>query len=305
MTIPRHRTVSAVAALSAVALTVSSCGGSAPEPDPAAPTCASVLGVDNVNIGWATDWPGWGYQPEPSVKSGFDFDLAGWLAEELCFRPTMVDVVIDEREDRLVHGDVDLVIAAYSKTDERLRRISFAAPYAINEQGVLVRAGDERVTRIEDLDRKSICTIAGSTSLGHLAQARSIRITVVEQPDLTGCRADLAAGSVDAISVDQLLLHGMASQFPEFAVVPGLSFGGQERYGIGFAHGHEGWCEILTDAIQKFITDGRWDSAFATNLDSAADPRVHKPDPHKLESCDNPYDPASSAHDLEPAGADR
>ena len=192
MTPPRRRAVAVIAAVSAVALTASSCVGSTPEPGPTAATCTSALGAENVTIGWVTDWPGWGYRPEPSIKSGFDFDLAGWLAEELCFRPTMVDVVIDEREDRLLHGDVDLVIAAYSKTDARMEEVSFAAPYVINEQGIMVRADDERITRIDP-------EVHHRRALGQClrdqprqrdrpqrAQARSAQARVVRQPRRPG-----------------------------------------------------------------------------------------------------------------------
>lgn len=246
--------------------------------------CTSALGKDNVNIGVKADQPGWGYE-EDYTRSGFDYDLANWLANKLCFTATFVNVASAQREEYLISGRVDLVIATFSKTDDRATRVSFAAPYVLNRQGVLVLAGSAPVARISDLDGMAVCTASGTTSLTQLIEAESIRITPVALTGFRECLDELLAGRVNAISTDQLILYGMAQRDPRLMVAPDLVFGHQERYGIGIPHGQTEWCETLTTAIREFIVSGRWESAFQHHLPNVDRPDQYRPDPNLLDRC--------------------
>jgi glutamate transport system substrate-binding protein len=261
-------------------LSLPACTSSEPPPE----GCTSALGKSVINIGVKSDQPGWGYE-ENYTRSGFDYDLANWLANELCFTATFVNVASSQREDFLISGRADLVIATFSKTDERATRVSFAAPYVLNRQGVLVRAGDTRVTRISDLNGLSVCTASGTTSLSQLEAAESVQITTVALTGFRECMDELLAGRVDAISTDQLILYGMAQHDSRLAVVPDLVFGHQERYGIGIPYGQTEWCETLTAAIRRFIVSGRWDSSFQLHLPNVEQPGRYRPDPNLLDRC--------------------
>jgi glutamate transport system substrate-binding protein len=267
-------------------IATSACG---PDPDPEESAgCTSALGERNITIAVFGDQPGWGFE-EDYKRSGFDYDFGNWLGNELCFTPTFVSVPSNQREVYLQSGQAQLVLASFSKTDERMKVVSFAAPYIINQQGVLVLDSDTRTRRVSDLDGTTVCTAAGTTSLTQLEDARSIDITPVVMTGIGACEEELLAGRVDAITTDQLVLYGMANHDDRFAVVPDLVFGrNEERYGIGIPLGQTAWCETLTDAIRTFIIDGRWDSMFATNLPNVSDPAKYRPDPNLLEPCPPP-----------------
>lgn len=82
-----------------------------------------------VIIALSTDSPGLGFQdPRTNQRSGFDVDLARWLGGEAGFTPIEVDVNVDDRADALRRGNVDLVIASYTITDDRDKLIDFAGP---------------------------------------------------------------------------------------------------------------------------------------------------------------------------------
>jgi glutamate transport system substrate-binding protein len=246
--------------------------------------CPSALGKDNINIGVKSDQPGWGFEENYS-RSGFDYDFANWLADKMCFTATFVNVASAQREEYLRNGRVDLIIATFSKTDDRASRVSFAAPYVLNRQGVLVRAGDDRIQRIADLDGKAVCTASGTTSLTQLREAESVHITTVALTGFRECMEELIAGRVDALSTDQLILYGMAEHDPRLAVVPDLVFGHQERYGIGIPYGQTQWCEELTKMIRKFIVGGEWESFFKHHLPNVEQPFRYRPDPNLLDRC--------------------
>jgi ABC-type amino acid transport/signal transduction systems, periplasmic component/domain len=255
------------------------------QPDePETTGCTPKLGKSNINIGVKSDQPGWGFEENYS-RSGFDYDLANWLADQLCFTATFVNVSSAQREDYLISGRVDLVIATFSKTDERASRVSFAAPYVVNRQGVLVRAGDDRIQRLSDLNGMAVCTASGTTSLVQLEAAESVEITAVALTGFRECMDELLAGRVDAISTDQLILYGMAQHDPRLAVVPDLVFGHQERYGIGIPYGQIEWCEKLTAEIRKFIIGSTWDTYFRLHLPNVEQPARYRPDPNLLDRC--------------------
>jgi glutamate transport system substrate-binding protein len=280
--------------LCAVLALAAGCGTStAPDAQHAVPSCSSALGAQNINIGILADEPGWGLRMDNYQRSGFDFDLANWLAAELCFRPSFVDVSLNQREDALLNGQVRLVIATYSKTDERAKHISFAAPYAINHPAVLVRAGDQRIRTLADLNYKTVCTGANTTTLENLHQAASLHITVVQEEGMSRCATAVANGDVDAMVSDELPLYGLVHSDPRLAVVDGLTFGYQDRYGIGFAHGDTKTCEILVAAVRKFIATGAWDALFSANLPNVQRHDPYKPDPNILDRCPPPDPPAS------------
>jgi glutamate transport system substrate-binding protein len=217
-------------------------------------------------------------------QSGFEYQLVDWLAAELGFTAPTVELDPGERETALRDGRVQLVIDAYSITDARRREVSFAGPYLMSQQGIMVRADDTRIRTVGDLSGKTVCTLTASTtsSLGQLAEP----VSKIEQPDVRSCLTALVTRQVDAVAADQLVLYGFAQADKDNAlrVVPDLVFGQQEQYGIGLPHDNKAWCTALSDALRRFIDSGDWDSYFRDKLPGVS-PVAHKPDPNRLNPC--------------------
>ncbi|MDK6877285.1 transporter substrate-binding domain-containing protein, partial [Escherichia coli] len=57
-----------------------------------------------------------------------------------------------QREAMLQNGDVDMIVATYSITDARKNTVSFAGPYFIAGQDLLVRKDEHKVSGPDDLD---------------------------------------------------------------------------------------------------------------------------------------------------------
>ncbi|WP_143675517.1 transporter substrate-binding domain-containing protein, partial [Streptomyces sp. JV178] len=55
------------------------------------------------------------------------------------------------------------IVATYSITPERKEKVSFAGPYFLAHQDLLIRA-DDNITKGEDLNGKKLCSVTGSTS---------------------------------------------------------------------------------------------------------------------------------------------
>ncbi|MGR6914302.1 transporter substrate-binding domain-containing protein [[Actinomadura] parvosata] len=237
-------------------------------------------------VGVLTDLPGIGaLKVGPNTRSGFDNDLIAWLSTRIGFEPRYADVTIAEREPALLDEPllVDAVFAAFSITDERKLRMDFAGPYLINKQGVMVRAKEDRIATIADLDTVTLCAPQGSTSLKEL-QTRKLKVT--EEESVEQCILDLKGESVDAVSTDQLLLYGRAAKDPSLRVLPKLTFGHYENYGIGLPKNSGADCRLLTEHIKIFIKGGDWEKFFVQNFpELQADADEYKPKITALERC--------------------
>jgi glutamate transport system substrate-binding protein len=87
------------------------------------------------------------------------------------------------------------------------------------------------------------------------------------------------------VSTDQLILYGVATTDQVHLAVSGVTFGEQERYGIGIRHGDEAACMMLTAKIREFIVDGYWGRFFTQNF-PGLNPNDYKPDPYSLDACE-------------------
>lgn len=253
----------------------------------AVPTTSAPPSLERLNIGLSTDRPGLGMlQVDGSnVRKGFDVDFAYWLGRyaEPGFDLAEINVTSEQRIPYLEAGTVDLVIQAFSITDERRESVGFAGPYMITQQGVLVQAGDTRIAKLSDLAGKHVCTTSGTTSLEQLRGGE--RIFITEKTGNSECVKELLNGRVDAFSTDELILQGIALSDPSrLAVVPDFTFGALERYGVGLPKGDTRTCEKITSAIEKFIINGTWDQFFRSyfpGIDSAG----YRPSPDQFSRC--------------------
>src|SRR5690606_24083081 len=122
-------------------------------------------GLDSLRIGIKFDQPGLGLR-EGSEYTGFDVEIAKGIAAQLGVDEGNIEWVeapSAQRETLLETDQVDLVVATYSITDSRKERVSFAGPYFIAGQGLLVKADNTDITGKDTLNGKVLCSVTGST----------------------------------------------------------------------------------------------------------------------------------------------
>ncbi len=102
-----------------------------------------------------------------SEYTGMDVDVAKYIAKELGADEgdiTWVQAPSAQRETLIQTGQVDMIVATYSITDARKEKVSFAGPYFVAGQDLLMRADDASITGPDSLDGKKLCSVKGSTS---------------------------------------------------------------------------------------------------------------------------------------------
>ena len=233
--------------------------------------CGSEDDGDRLKIGIKFDQPGLGLK-EGNDYTGFDVEVARYVAEKMGTSADDIQWIqapSAQRETLLETGQVDMIVATYSITDSRKEKVSFAGPYFIAGQDLLVRVDDESITGPESLEGKRLCSVTGSTSAQTL-QEQVPGVNLQEFGTYSECVSALQSNAVDAVTTDDTILAGYAAQ-PQYQgqlKVVGASFT-EELYGIGIQKGDVDKCEQINEALTEMIDDGSWQTAFDETLGTA------------------------------------
>jgi glutamate transport system substrate-binding protein len=223
---------------------------------------------EHLTIGIRFDQPGLSEKTVDGRFVGFDVDVAKYVANELGVDAkdiTWHESTSASRETDITSGAVDMVVAAYSITDKRKQLVSFAGPYFVTGQDLLVRLTSTDITGPDSLNGKKLCSVTGSTPAQQVRDRFAQAVQLVEYPRYPDCVTALLAGQVDAVTTDAVILAGYVAQDPELLRVVGKPFS-TERYGIGLRKGDTEGQAALGDAIKKMIGDGSWERSLVTNI---------------------------------------
>lgn len=244
----RHRRGAAAAALGAVAvLLLPACSAEREE---------SLVDADSLTIGVKDDQPGLGLQVDGELV-GFDVDVAHYIAAHLGVEDVeLVGVTSAEREEKLISGEVDMVVATYSITPARKTQVTFGGPYYVAKQDILVRAQEDEVDGVRDLEGRSLCQGAGSNSAFRITDGLGIDVLELQEVETYSvCIERLSEGSVDAVSTDNLILAGFLAEDPDSFRFVNNPFT-DEKYGVGLPHGDVAACEAVNKAVSEMYQDG-------------------------------------------------
>jgi len=207
--------------------------------------------------------PGLGVKNPDGTFSGFDVEVAKYVAKELGVDAANIQFVeanSAQREDLIAKGQVDYIVATYSITDARKEKVNFAGPYFIAHQDLLVKSDNTDITGPETMSGKILCSVTGSTSAQKIKDKYAADVALQEYPTYADCIDPLLNGTVDAVTTDDVILAGFAAQHPGELKVVGKGFT-DEKYGIGLKKDDDAGTNLINAAIAKMIADGTWKQA--------------------------------------------
>ncbi|MFE0447794.1 glutamate ABC transporter substrate-binding protein [Streptomyces fungicidicus] len=263
-----RKVTAASAAVIVLALTATACGGD----DSKDSGSSSGGGSDKIKIGIKYDQPGLGLKTPDGSFSGFDVDVATYVAKELGYEADQIEWVETksaDRENALARGDVKFIAATYSITDERKEKVDFAGPYLLAHQDLLVKK-DSDITEATDLNDKKLCSVTGSTSAQNVKKDFAPKAQLKQVGTYSECVAALQSGAVDALTTDDSILAGFAAQ-EQYAgkfKLAGLKLS-NENYGIGVKKGDTETTDKINAALEKMVGDKAWDKAVEANFGPA------------------------------------
>ncbi|MEO8814834.1 MAG: glutamate ABC transporter substrate-binding protein [Mycobacterium sp.] len=225
-------------------------------------------------IGVKFDQPGLSIKNPDGRLSGFDVDVARYVAGRLGYPPdriAWIEAPSGQREMLLRNRQVDYIVATYSITDARRQKVDFAGPYLIAGQSLLVLADNTDITGAASLEQhKKLCSVSGSTPAQRIKEHHP-GVQLQRYDTYSACVEALRNQMIDAVTTDDMILAGYAAQSPGTFKLVGEPFSA-EQYGIGVKKGNTGLRGRINDALAQMEADGSWRSAFEKSLGASGYP---------------------------------
>lgn len=197
-----------------------------------------------------------GFRNSSGTLVGFDVDLAklvfAGLEIEVRFQPIEWSAKVLE----LDAGNIDMIWNGLTITEPRRLEMLFSDPYIANRQIILTRS-NSTIRTIADLSGKKLGTQLSSAS-ETIVKANPIfnalqQYVAFDTFDLA--IAELRAGTLDAVVLDEILGRYIISQTPNTFRVATEDFG-DETYGIGFRLTNTTIRDIVNDTLFDLIESG-------------------------------------------------
>ncbi len=193
---------------------------------------------DKIIVGVKYDTKPFGFIDSNQKISGFDIDLAHLIAKYLLDDPNKVEFVQVTPQNRILalnSGQIDMVIATMTVTEQRKQVVEFSRPYYIAGQAIMVNK-DSNISNVNDLKNKKIIIVLGTTA------DRNIK-NIAPESLIQGYRtyndafAALKNNRGDALITDDSILLGLIDNDKGFKILSKRYT--QEPYAIALKKGPE------------------------------------------------------------------
>ena len=190
---------------------------------------------------------------------GFDADIATALTKRVLGKNAtakFVQVTSQTRIPLLKNGNIDAIIATMTITPEREKQVAFTNSYFDAGQSLLVKKGSA-IKSVKDLNKSGtkVLGVTGANSVENIKKAAP-KAKVLELSDYAQAMTALKSGQGVALTTDNGILYGMASQNPGYEVVGGTFT--KEPYGIAVNKGQEPLKKALNKALKEIEADGTY-----------------------------------------------
>lgn len=192
---------------------------------------------------------------------GFDMDIINEVAERAGFEVDLTTMEFNGIIPAVQTGSQEIAIAGVTITEERAEIVDFSDPYYDSGLRIMVRADNDSVETIEDLEGMSIATKIGSTSYDYLQETLGDNADITPYPGTSDMYMALLGRNVDAAFYDAPNVSYFAQTRGEGRTkVVGPLYEGQQ-YGIVFHKGSQ-WVEPVNEALAEMREDGTYDEIY-------------------------------------------
>ncbi|WP_427180836.1 transporter substrate-binding domain-containing protein [Paenibacillus sp. TC-CSREp1] len=197
--------------------------------------------------------------PASGDVEGFDIDIAKALAKQILGDETKVElkeVTSKTRIPMLQNGDIDIIIATMTITDERKEQVDFSDVYFEAGQSLLVK-NDSDIVGLESLDGVKVLAVKGSTSAQNIRE-KAPKAEVLEYDNYQDAFTALKAGKGEALTTDNIILIGMQQSDNNYKLVGGNFT--SEPYGMAIRKGDTAFVEEVNKMLKELKDSGEYDT---------------------------------------------
>ncbi len=209
-------------------------------------------------VGVREDFPPLGHLDGSGKNTGFEVDLARYLARQLLGdegKLQLVPVCAGNRLTSLLSESADMLIAAVMVTEDRTAVFAFSEPYLLSGTLLLVPRGSP-IKDLLHVEGKKVAVIEGSVQQAGLDPVvpKAAQVKFWSVPEAV---AALRAGRVDAFAEDDVLVLALARQYPDLAAV-GKPFR-PHPLAVAMRQGDRDLLTWVNDQLRKAKADGTYD----------------------------------------------
>jgi len=230
-------------------------------------TMGKIAAAKKMTVGVKFDQPGFGLKdPVTGKVDGFDVAIAKEIGKALGLKEeeiTFVEAISANRIPFLQEDKVDLVAATMTINADRKTQIEFSRPYFLAGQSILVKKENTSITKVADLNGKTVCSVQGSTSEKNV-QTNAPQANLQSLTTYAACVSGMKDGRYEAVSTDDIILAGFAAADSSLKLVGGQFT--KEPYGIGIKKGKTDMAQFIDGLLTKWLADGTWDRIYTQYL---------------------------------------
>lgn len=218
-----------------------------------------------LKVGVKLDVPKFGYKdPKTSKIEGFEIDLSKAVAKKIFGDENKIKfegVTAKTRGPLLDSGQVDMIAATFTITDQRKKSYNFSQPYFTDSVGLMVKK-NSGIKDLKGLNGKKIGVAQSATSKDAIqkeADKVGSKVTFLEFPGYPDLKSALDSGRIDCFSVDRSILLGYLDNS---TVILKEKFSPQQ-YGIATKKGNDELAKTINDTISEMKKSGQLDKLIA------------------------------------------
>lgn len=214
-----------------------------------------------LKVGTKVDVPKFGYRdPKTNKIDGFEIDIARAIAKKILGNPEKIDlqgVSAKTRGPLLDNGEIDIVAATFTITEERKLSFNFSEPYFTDGVGLLVKKKNG-FKNLKSLNGKKIGVAQSATTrkaIQEEANKQGVKVDFLEFATYPEIKAALDSGRVDCFSVDTAILLGYVDNS---TVLLADRFSPQ-TYGVASKKSNTALAELINKTILDMKKSGELD----------------------------------------------
>lgn len=249
-----------------LSLALAGCGNAngkqATSSDEAMSSLDKIKEANKIVLGTSADYPPYEFHKQIDGKDkivGFDIEIAKEIAKDIGVELEIKDMDFDGLLAALDTGNVDIVVAGMSATEERKKSVDFSKEYYTEDQGFLVHVDNkDKYNSIEDLEGLKIGAQKGTVQ-EEVAEEKIEGAQIKTLAKITDLVLELKNNKIDGLVLAVPVAEMYVANNPDIALVPQIDLGQGDGIAVAVKKGNQDLVDSINATIDRLMKDDTLD----------------------------------------------